>query len=146
MENPTEEKSTETVSEAPTKTSDAPEIKKDSEDFIKIKQLYATLESAQRQSGKFTMADCRNAIEARDVLLDFFSQEDEEPGKEESEAWEVFVRCFNIQQSSGSFLMEGSVKILDMLEDLEVKLQDPATKLRKMNERAKAARKKKQHK
>jgi hypothetical protein len=121
------------------------EPKKENEYVTKLNILYSNLEAAQLhkdKGGSFTMLDCKNIAKAKKTLVDFFNDEenDSKTTKEELDAFAVLVKGCEMQQATGVFSMDGSIYLLNILENIEdilKKNMDPALKLKEMKKKYK---------
>jgi hypothetical protein len=97
--------------------------------------IQTNVERAQLLKGGLSLEDCRQFLDATKVLLTFFSEETKLANKSESDAFTAIVQGVRIQQSKGTFSMEGSVLMLEALEAVEKALdsrKDPALRLKEL--------------
>lgn len=90
---------------------DNPEIKA-------IMFTYASISAAQQIKGGLSMADCEKLLNARNVLLEFFSKK-VEPTNEVFDAYVIMNSICQFHQRQGAFSIEGSVTLKQHLELLE---------------------------
>jgi hypothetical protein len=97
--------------------------------------IQTNVERAQLLKGGFSLEDCRQFLDATKILVAFFSEDTKLANKSESDAFTAIVQGVRIQQSKGTFSMEGSVLMLEALEAVEKVLdsrKDPSLKLKEM--------------
>ena len=86
----------------------------------KLQFIVLNLEKAQEVKGGFTMQECKSFVECVKPLVALFSPSDEElvAGNAEVDALATLTHLCEIQQSKGVFSINGSVMILDALEEI----------------------------
>ncbi len=109
------------------------------ENIAHVEQVYQSLRDASREKGGFSLGDVRAMHEAKETLTALFTsdEEGEFPKVEEKEikALDVLMKCAQVQQTTGVFSFEGSLRILTSLEALNKALEDgkaPAQKIADM--------------
>ena len=87
--------------------------------LAKLQFIVLNLESAQQIKGAFTMQECKQFLDCVKTLVTFFTPSEERfADKEEIEALSTLTDLCCVQQSKGIFSINGSVMILDALEEL----------------------------
>src|SRR5687767_10348351 len=93
----------------------------------KLQFIVLNLEKAQEVKGGFTMQECKAFVECVKPLVTLFSPSEESKessseekvaGSEEVEALSTLTHLCEIQQSKGVFSINGSVMILEALEEI----------------------------
>lgn len=121
-------------------------------DISALRFIYANIAAAQKVTGAFTMADCRELLKSFRSLAEFFVEVnnniDETPkklaGEEVISAFNVLIKAAEVQQAKGVFSIEGSVELLDNIEFIEQalnKLKDPNLKLKEIKDKSKIGKK-----
>jgi hypothetical protein len=121
------------------------------EQIIEIKSEYLesldlihfSMAKASEHKGGFTMAECRQLLDSREILIDYFTLEDGEtelsqPSRLETDALAFIVKLLEVQQLTGVFSFEGSARLIEAVE----KLSDALTEKKSPKQRLESARRK----
>lgn len=93
-----------------------------------VDMVFNSIVAASRIKGGLTMQDCRQLTDAKDVLEEFFTVEAGESLPEvtriQTDALAFLTKLAEIQQLTGVFTVEGSIKLLDALEDISDEIEE----------------------
>ena len=135
--------STEQITEVADSLQAVQAVQARSEYLESLDYIHACMAKASEHKGGFTMADCRQLLESREILIDYFTLEDEEtelsqPSRLETDALAFIVKLLEVQQMTGIFSFEGSTRLLESVE----KLSDALTQKKSPKQRLESARRK----
>jgi len=124
------------------------------------------IREGQKQKGKLTLQDCRLLIPAEKKLGEFLKklseQESAQKGKEEAAdgdensgdkiyatdevyaAYRVILASLEVLQTTGIFTIEGSVELVEWMEEIALgldKVKDPVIRMRELKEKTKGSSK-----
>lgn len=110
-----------------------------SEYLMCLNLIHGSLIEAARIKGGFTMADCRQLLDSRSILVDYFTLEDgetelSEPSRMEMDALALMIKLLEAQQMTGVFSFEGSVKLIEAVEKLSDALTEKKTPKQRMED------------
>ena len=104
-----------------------------------VDMVFSSIVAASRIKGGLTMQDCRQLTDAKDVLEEFFTVEAGEPLPEvtriQTDALSFLTKLAEIQQLTGVFTVEGSIKLLDALEDISDEIEERKNNAQKVEAR-----------
>lgn len=118
--------------------------------LTKIQFIVLNLESAQAHKGAFKMEDCKTFLNCVKSLVSLFTPTEDDSEKmaeqEDVDALATLTQLCAIQQSTGVFSINGSVMILDALEEINEALnaiKNPALKFKELQSKVKHGKSKK---
>lgn len=80
---------------------------------------YKACEEGQRHTGAFSMQVCKQLREARDNLIKTFREMPDTVDSDIGEAYIALYKGAEIQQAKGVYSMDGSIKLLEHLVEIE---------------------------
>lgn len=82
--------------------------------------IYASVNAAQNAKSGFSMDDCEKIFDARNTLLEFFSNANAPLTQAIADAYTIFDNACQFQQRQGAFTIEGSCKLKKYLNELRL--------------------------